>query len=219
MFEPPAAQDVAQRAPRTKGTRRLHEHHRGGAEEAVLEIGARAGPVRCRSLGFERRQHGFHVPLPGTRRLQEPDGLLDGLRRRRRVAGRVTVSHQESAVARDAVADLAEAGEIDEEPLLEERRNRIVEIGGLGEIPKPFDQLRRIRRRHEEVGHQAKAAGDFTMEGRGGSGRGSGGGRNRNRRSKDRRIHGHSSRSCDLADLRQGCSRPQAASVDAPARL
>ena len=57
----------------------------------------------------------------------------------------MAVAHQKSTVANDAVAGLAEARQEDEQPLLEERRNGTVEISRLGEVPKPLDDLRRIR--------------------------------------------------------------------------
>jgi hypothetical protein len=43
----------------------------------------------------------------------------------------VPLADQKPEVADDAVADLAEPRQIDEQALLEERRQRTVEIGGL----------------------------------------------------------------------------------------
>src|SRR5688572_24905819 len=71
---------------------------------------------------------------------------------------------QKSAVANDAIADRAEAREKNEQPLFEERGNGIVEIRRLGEIPELLDDLRRIPRRHEEIGNQSKAPRDVLMK-------------------------------------------------------
>src|SRR5580693_6360956 len=76
----------------------------------------------------------------------------------------MAVAHQKSAVANDAVAGLAEAGQEDEQPLLEERRNGTIEISRLGEVPKLLDDLRRIRGRHEEIGYEPKAPGYFAVK-------------------------------------------------------
>ena len=65
----------------------------------------------------------------------------------------------------DAVAHFAEPGEVRKKPLLEDRGNRIVEISRFREIPKFFNDLRRVRCRYEEVWHQTKAALDLTLKG------------------------------------------------------
>jgi len=63
----------------------------------------------------------------------------------------MAVAHQKSAVANDAVTDLAEARQEDEQPLLEKRGNGTLDISRFGEVPKLLDDLRRIRSRHEEI--------------------------------------------------------------------
>ena len=73
--------------------------------------------------------------------------------------------HQKGAVAHDATAHIAKAREIDEQPLLEERGNRVVEVSGLGKLPKPFDDLWRVRGGGEEVWHQAETACHLLPEG------------------------------------------------------
>ncbi len=55
-------------------------------------------------------------------------------------------ANEEGDVAGDAVAILAETREVDEEPLLEHRRNWIVEIGCFGEPPEVLDEFWRVRR-------------------------------------------------------------------------
>ena len=76
----------------------------------------------------------------------------------------MAVAHKKSAVTNDAVAHLAEAREKYKQPLLEERGNGIVEIGGFGEVPKLLDDLRSIGSRHEEIGNEPEAAAYVAVE-------------------------------------------------------
>src|SRR6476660_4037618 len=76
----------------------------------------------------------------------------------------MAVTHQKSAVTNDAVADLAEARQIDEQALLEERGDRVGAISRLGEVPKLLDNLRRIRGRHEEIRHEPEAPGYIAVK-------------------------------------------------------
>jgi hypothetical protein len=57
----------------------------------------------------------------------------------------MAVTNQKPAMTNDAIANLAEARQKNEQALLEERGYRIVEISRCGEVPKLFDNLRRIR--------------------------------------------------------------------------
>ena len=45
----------------------------------------------------------------------------------------------------NAVAHLAKSREVDKKPFLEQRRDRVVEIARLGKLPKPLNELGRIR--------------------------------------------------------------------------
>ena len=71
----------------------------------------------------------------------------------------MAVTNEKPAVTNDTVADLAEARQKDEQALLEERGHRIIEISRFGEVPKLFDNLRRIGGSHEKVGNQPEAPG------------------------------------------------------------
>src|SRR6188474_2646906 len=77
----------------------------------------------------------------------------------------MAVTRQKPAVTNDAIADLAEARQKNEQALLEDRGHRIVEISRFGEVPKLFDNLRRIGGRHEKVRHQPEAPGYVAVEG------------------------------------------------------
>ena len=63
-------------------------------------------------------------------------------------------------MARDAIAHLAEAREVDKQPLLEQRRQRVVQIGEASETPQVLDDLR-VLREPEEVRQQAEAVDDL----------------------------------------------------------
>lgn len=60
----------------------------------------------------------------------------------------MAVSDQKSAVTNNTIAHRTEAGEKDEQSLLKDRRNGIIEIRRLGEIPKFLDNLGRVLRGH-----------------------------------------------------------------------
>ena len=64
----------------------------------------------------------------------------------------------------NTIADLAETRQKDKQSLLEERGDRVVEISRLGEVPKLLDNLRRIRRRHKEIGYETEAPGYVTVK-------------------------------------------------------
>ena len=64
----------------------------------------------------------------------------------------------------DAVADLAESREMDEEPLLEQRRQRAVQVGRLRKLPEFLDQPRRRIGGTEEIGEDAETILDFAPE-------------------------------------------------------
>jgi hypothetical protein len=75
------------------------------------------------------------------------------------------VAEEEPAVTGDAVTNFAEAGEIYEQPLLEERRNWIVYIQPGRELPEPFHHLRCFGSGSKGVGHEANAGGDRLLKG------------------------------------------------------
>src|SRR5689334_25200269 len=77
----------------------------------------------------------------------------------------MAVAHQKSVVTNDAVTNLAEPRQEDKEALLEERGNRVFEIGSLGEVPQLLNNLRRIGSRHEEIGNEAEALAYVPMKG------------------------------------------------------
>jgi hypothetical protein len=76
----------------------------------------------------------------------------------------MTVAKQESTMSDDAVAYLAEAREIHKQPLFEDGRDWIVEIGRIRKFPQLLDDLRRVGRGTKEVRNQSKATGHFALE-------------------------------------------------------
>ena len=57
----------------------------------------------------------------------------------------MAVAKQEATMPYNAVAHLAKSREVDKKPFLEQRRDRVVEIARLGKLPKPLNELGRIR--------------------------------------------------------------------------
>src|SRR6185436_1719397 len=95
---------------------------------------------------------------------QHLDHLLDGLRPGVCVAGRPALTDEKADVPDDAVADLAEAREMDEEALLEERGQWAVEIGGPGKLPEFLDQPWCRICGAEEVGEDPETICDLALE-------------------------------------------------------
>lgn len=60
-------------------------------------------------------------------------------------------------MARNAVAHLAKTGQVDEEPLFEERGKWIVQISEAGKAPEVGDDLGILGREPEEVGQYTEA--------------------------------------------------------------
>lgn len=96
----------------------------------------------------------------------EPDDRSDALGRRVAVACAVAEADEEADVTGDAVTDFAKAGQINEQSLLEQRRQRIIEIAELGEPPQARGDLRRPVREPEEVRQHSHPALDLGIEGR-----------------------------------------------------
>ena len=95
---------------------------------------------------------------------QHLDHLLDRLGCRVGVSGRPALADEKADVPDDAVADLAESREMDEEPLLEQRRQRAVQVGRLRKLPEFLDQPRRRISGTEEIGEDAETIGDLAPE-------------------------------------------------------
>ena len=95
---------------------------------------------------------------------QERGHLLDGFGSRVGVSGRPDLADEKANMPDDAVADLAESREVDEQPLLEQRRQRAVQVRRLRELPQLLDQPRRRFRGTEEIGKDAEPIGDLAPE-------------------------------------------------------
>jgi hypothetical protein len=79
-------------------------------------------------------------------------------------AGRPALADEKADVPHDAVADLTESREMDEEPLLEQRRQRAVQVGRLRKFPELLDQSGRRIRGTEKVGENAEPIGNLAPE-------------------------------------------------------
>ncbi len=100
----------------------------------------------------------------GERPPQHLDHLVDGLGFRAGVSGGTALADQKADVPDDAVADLAEPREMNEEPFLEQRRQRAVEVRGPGKLPELLDQARGRFSGTEEIGEDAETIFDLAPE-------------------------------------------------------
>ena len=154
----------AQGPPGGSGAERIDEHlaRRGehvGLEAALRLRQARLGPrLQPRQRGVELRA--LQPPLAP----KEGRDLLDRVRLRGWITGRAAAAEEKAGVADDAVADGTEAGEMDEQSLLEQRRQRIVEVAGAGERPQMLRDLGRRIGTAKEVRHDAEPASDVRLE-------------------------------------------------------
>jgi len=140
------------------------EHDRQRIEEIHLALRARLRQPSAKRDALETIEHARELPTLRERPPQHLDHLLDGLGFRVGVSGRPAVANEKADVADDAVADFAESGEMNEEPLLEQRRQRAVQVGRLGKLPEFLDQPRRGIGGTEEIGEDAEAILDFAPE-------------------------------------------------------
>src|ERR1700692_4582630 len=76
----------------------------------------------------------------------------------------MTQSNQEAHVARNAIADCAKTREMDEQPLLELRRQRVSEVCTLGEPPHPLSDLGGFSREAEKIRKYAKPFCDTLLQ-------------------------------------------------------
>jgi len=74
------------------------------------------------------------------------------------------LADEKADVPDNAVADLAESREMDEQPLLEQRRQRAVQVGGLRKLPQFLRKPRRGISGTEEIGEDAETNGDLAPE-------------------------------------------------------
>jgi len=89
---------------------------------------------------------------------------LDGLRRAVGVARRMAQADQKPQVTRNAVANLAKARQIHEEPLLEERRKRIIQVREFRKSPKVDGDLRFARGETEKIRQHAESLAHLGFE-------------------------------------------------------
>jgi hypothetical protein len=88
---------------------------------------------------------------------KECDDFCDALCTRSRIASRAPKPHQEANVASNAVADGAEAREVDEKTLLKNGGQRIIEVGSLRKSPQFLGDLGSLGCEAEEIGKNSES--------------------------------------------------------------
>ena len=84
-----------------------------------------------------RTKRKVHLNLGSARKgtLEQLNNFFHAVKARIGIAGGTTQSNQEAHVPRNAIADCAKTREMNEEPLLKHRRERVIEVCSLGESP------------------------------------------------------------------------------------
>src|ERR1700748_2735031 len=101
---------------------------------------------------------------PRERPADESHDFLDRLRSAQPIACRSPEPDEETGMAGDAVADLAETGQVDEQSLLEERRKRGVGGNEFAESPEVRHDLWCVGDEPEEVRQHAEACFDLGVQ-------------------------------------------------------
>ena len=140
------------------------EHDRQRVEEIGLALSARLRQPTAKRHTLEALEDARERRTLGERPPQHLDHLLDSLGSRVGVSGRPALANEKADVPDDAVADLAESREMDEEPLLEQRRQRAVQVGRLRKLPELLDQPRRRIGGTKEIGEDAETIRDLAPE-------------------------------------------------------
>ena len=143
---------------------RRQEHDRQRVEEIGLVRGARLWQLTAKGHSLEAIKDLGERRALGDRPPQHLDHLLDSLGSRVGVSSRPALAEQKADVPDDAVADLAESRQMNEESLLEQRRQRAVEVGRLRKLPEFLDQPRRRISGTKEIGEDAETIDDLTPE-------------------------------------------------------
>jgi hypothetical protein len=73
-------------------------------------------------------------------------------------------SNKKSYVTRNAVADGAEARQVDEKPLLKNGGQMVVEVAGFREAPQFLNDLGSLRCEAEEIGKNSKSLRDAILK-------------------------------------------------------
>src|SRR6187402_854921 len=125
------------------GGARRQEHDRQRVEEISLALAARLRQSTLKGDTLEAFKDLHDRRALGERPPQHLDHLVDSLGRRVGVSGWPPLADEKADVADNAVADLAESREMDEKPLLEQRRQRAVQVGRLRKLPQFLGKPRR----------------------------------------------------------------------------
>ena len=140
------------------------EHDRQRVEEIGLALTARLRQSTVKGHTLEALEDLRERRALGEGPPQHLDHLVDSLGCRVGVSGWPALADEKADVPDNAVADLAESREMDEEPLLEQRRQRAVQVGRLRKLPEFLGQPRRRISGTEEIGEDAETIGDLAPE-------------------------------------------------------
>jgi|HubBroStandDraft_3_1064219.scaffolds.fasta_scaffold650551_2 hypothetical protein len=88
----------------------------------------------------------------GKRPLKELNDICNALCKHSRVASGTAKPQQKTSMTSNAVADGAEARQVDEKTLFKNGGQRIVQVGSLRESPQFLGDLGRVRCEAEEIG-------------------------------------------------------------------
>jgi hypothetical protein len=80
------------------------------------------------------------------------------------VTSRTTKTYQKANVTGNAIADRAEARQMDEETFFKKRRQRIVKVGGLGKSPEVLDDLGSFGPEAEEIWQHSESLADALFQ-------------------------------------------------------
>ena len=155
---PPSRHDGSARSLRPPGS---DEHDGERVEQIAFHLCPRIGHGDCWLLPLEPRQRLLESLGGRQRPFQQREGLFDRVRCSGRIAARPALADEKSHVAHDAVPNLTEPRQVDEQALLEERRQGVVEVTGLGKAPQLLNQFRRRGGCAEEVGQDTEAFPDL----------------------------------------------------------
>src|SRR5277367_2136021 len=98
------------------------------------------------------------------RNLQERQHAFYGLRNAIGIASRATQADEKTYVPCNAVTNVAETGQIHEEPFFEQRWHRVIQVRKLSKSQQIARYGRVCGSQPEEIRHEAKARGDFTVQ-------------------------------------------------------
>ncbi len=87
-----------------------------------------------------------------------------GKRFTRRISRDMAAAQKKGTMPGQAIRNVAEPRQVGEQFLLEQRRQRVIEVGGLSLQPKAFHDFRRVSRRKKERRANAHPLADIVLD-------------------------------------------------------